>query len=707
MKIISFFVLISLIFDQTFSQPQPNESQPHLVAFSLNGAKKSLLANSGKTNQLIQRLGYITKIWGVILDETDLIVVGERDNSLPSMILDDLIVAIRIRNKISDEKENPGVSIEPVILDKYTRYQKVKYYGGIDKTHYGKICFEADLLLKKLSMGHEITGIPGFPSEWDLKVDNNKANRRSEPWNNQVSRSWFFPLKININKYKECAALSSIKMQVKTDATPTDLKDFISINPDSLKKILKVQPDAVSFIYSQLFTRNFDKIARKHPILLQLQNLMALSGLVAEVLQDVNDSSLNYWIDEYQVAEVGSPAKIPTLSNGINGLSYNAFISGGISVNYKVGDGWSNAVIARKPKYLKQAALLSRPSKDAISWRIPLELGSPKNWTPDDLKELRDKELKESHKFLKDLPPEFKYVDPGIQKWLDTPGWHPSTEKENLFNFNSSLFFSTGGFETFSPRGRFSVSGSEIALGIPIEVKLVFKNSVEFGIKVPFMVRTNFRDSPSPNLPGISDQIITYAGGIENPIITNRIQIMDGVKNGRWKLPGIVFENSLVLPFHSKLFDGFIGIKENSPIPFASNTTLFSHGLRTMIPISQNSILMGGGEYQTPWRDSVSINERFLYDIGVIFVVEKDLNLRIGFHLASSFEYDTGIFQNDKEWLNQGNQYLLSFSYPTRKGGNRVYFGWYAPSDYSNLNGTFLFSFELNSVHFWDLRAWF
>ncbi|RMD48455.1 MAG: hypothetical protein D6830_06825 [Ignavibacteria bacterium] len=687
-----------------------------LAAFSLAAAKKAILSGKGNERE-IYSVGYITKIWAVLLDDqNDLIIVGERDPSIPSMHLDDIAVAIRTADKIAS-RENPGVSIEPPKYDRYSPYQRVVYYGGIDHSHYGKVCFESDLLLKYLSLGYELTGIDGFPSEWDLAIDNAKAGRRIDPWGQSISRTWFYPLLIRISYKNKCATVTSITVEVKTDLEE-ELeipREYLNLNASNLINILKENHEAVSVIYSRLFTQYYDEIALRFPILVQLKNLLALSGLMSEILSDSSFRDLDYWMDEYSTNNFNNPTEIPTLSRTVNGLGYSYSISGGVVGVYKIEDAWTDAVLSRKPKYLRQAVLLSRPSLDSISWVIPLDLGAPKNWGDYLLRQLQAKERKR----LSDLYKEITHQNPNVKIKSSnsrphvTPAWNPPTSGKNLFAFRGRFYFSTGGFESFSPEGRFSITGSDISVGIPMSIQWVFLNRFDLEVTVPLILRMKFEDRFRSIIFG-SDQIITYSGGIENPIISNRIQLMSGILQGRWRLPTLLLENSAVVPTKVKFFDGFLSgsqYKDEFTSTAGSDKWNGSHAIRTWIPLSQILRFGASIEYQTDWRGS-SVGDRLIYRGDMRVLLERQSGFTMGFHYLTSFIKEaTYSYSNQGEtnqfWNSQGNQFLLSFSFPTRNGVNSIYVGWYEPHDISGGEGTFLLSIDLNGTSLWDERTWF
>ena len=95
-------------------------------------------------------------------------MVGKkRDIALPEMDFDDLAVAVRSIYGLGGKGEgNPGVSLDfdpahPIDLQKLTKNGKkpppmvVRYVGETKGTRFGKIMFEADRVLKCLSLGQD------------------------------------------------------------------------------------------------------------------------------------------------------------------------------------------------------------------------------------------------------------------------------------------------------------------------------------------------------------------------------------------------------------------------------------------------------------------------------------------------------------------------------------------------------------------------
>ena len=127
-------------------------------------------------------LGGITKPWAVVLDaeNNDWILVGERDPKSSVLTLDDWVVALRARF-IHPEKD-PGVTIDPrpckacVKSGKkegcsHSTKQDVRFFGGIEDTHFGQVCYEADWLVKKIGLSLEKLQVKKIKSYFDLSIE--------------------------------------------------------------------------------------------------------------------------------------------------------------------------------------------------------------------------------------------------------------------------------------------------------------------------------------------------------------------------------------------------------------------------------------------------------------------------------------------------------------------------------------------------------
>ena len=192
------------------------------------------MKTSAKNSPILYYLGVITKPWAVVLDteNNDWILVGERDPKSSVLTLDDWVVALRARFIYPDK--DPGVTIDPRPCkacmksgkkegcSNYTK-QDVRFFGGIEDTHFGQVCYEADWLMKKIGLSLEKLPVKNLKSYFDLCVE---QARNSYSGNTRVySRFWFYPIVNQVNVIGDVALLENFKMGVFTEVLYAEVNE--------------------------------------------------------------------------------------------------------------------------------------------------------------------------------------------------------------------------------------------------------------------------------------------------------------------------------------------------------------------------------------------------------------------------------------------------------------------------------------------------
>jgi hypothetical protein len=201
------------------------------VAFSMKAAETKVESaikmgiDFRRTQLDLYQLGGITKPWAIIIDKDrgDWIIVGERDVNSSILTLDDLVVALRARFLHADA--DPGVTIDPQSSDpsiklgdprlfKFATSQKVRFFGGIQKTHFGQVCYEADWLMKRVALGIERLGINNLRTYWDLLQKEQSISHSSAF---TTSRFWFYPIVNRVDVLGDVVLLEKFRMGVFTE----------------------------------------------------------------------------------------------------------------------------------------------------------------------------------------------------------------------------------------------------------------------------------------------------------------------------------------------------------------------------------------------------------------------------------------------------------------------------------------------------------
>ncbi|MDQ3847175.1 MAG: hypothetical protein M3342_24650 [Bacteroidota bacterium] len=703
---------------------------PELVCFSLKSAKR-IIGTEGK-NGLIDSVGFISTVWAVVWDSinNDVIIVGERNASSlrssakakPSLFFDDVIFSLRCMDSVST-LNNPGVSIEPINKYRYNSYQKVIYFGDVANKHVGMIYATSDLLLKRLSLGLEKTSIKGFPSEWDLMINNEKAGRLYKPWEETLGRSYFFPSKVRIANNNGCAVLLSINIKVLSDDEKAAKfpNGSLGLSYKRIKEILDRNPDAASAVYARLFTEYLDSLVEQYPQPLHsLLNVMALPGLFQAVFR--SDSSIlsqkwkddyTFWKKVYQITPYPTPDKVKTLSRTVNGVKYGTSVSGGIfSETEYVNDPWTELVLSKDPVLLKEAVLKSRPDTGCLVWKIPLGYGGPAEWSQA-LKDSMNNGLRnDSSSKTSNQSPAFDLftVHSARKQKTYSSGWKTKLDGKNLVELKSSLLFSYGGLESLSPSrkypirgtryslGSYSVYNSDVTFGAVNGLEYSLFNKISFGIDIPVTLKLFTLDIPA-GLPGLSENVMAISGGVQNPVLTAKIQVYDGIRKGRFKYPSLLLEHSLELPVYKRLFEVFVLGKEYSQsgvFAFGSDAVFSSHSMSSTVPIGSSAFIALSSSLQLEWNDTATIPKTADLFGSLRMTIQKKMGILMALNYG---RYGSA--------TNIGQIFSASVLFPGKGDYSTITFGYFKPYFSIDSRGKFFINFNLSGVRLFNKRFCF
>jgi len=320
----------------------------------------------------ILKLGGITRFHGFVVDERkvgeegDVILVGEIDDALPPLYLDDFVIALRNAWwKYAPLKGNtyyyssPGCSIDPdpqtlVKLQKVgggifgnlpqekakeviqqwhatcSKPQKVRVMGIPRDTRFAKVMVEADYYMKRLVDGSVSLDIEGFTSLVDMtlsrvKEDIVKGRSISIP-PQFLNRFWFFP---GENQYAEAEGTVFIK---RCDVKLLTEAEFLT-QKGEIAGSGRADPLAKEFADS--FTERYEEIAQRKQIYAEQESLFRFASL-AKAMKHRNALSaagihLDYLMNQYPVAKTEVSKTLPGISN-VKEFHHEAKIPGGVSI---------------------------------------------------------------------------------------------------------------------------------------------------------------------------------------------------------------------------------------------------------------------------------------------------------------------------------------------------------------------------------------
>lgn len=336
-------------------------SKKNFVAYSLNRAKAALggIEREGgdfrKARPDIYYLGSITKPWAVVVDSEnrDWILIGERDERSAILTLDDWVVALRAR--WIHNTHDPGVTIEPRVDGDSSGKQDVVFFGGIENTRFGRACFEADWLLKRIGLGQVKLPIPALRSYVDLAASAARAGVRSEV----SSRFWYYPTLNRVNALNGVVLLERFQLGIFTEVLSA------RVNGEEVRDTgnFQFEPSAA---FARSFEDNYEEIAEHHEVLNTLKGLTRLTGLAAGLVSQEPLDDLEFWLSEYSVEFDTTPTEADVLLE--RRPEYGLRVSGGVSlaaltVRLRQGDATA----------LKTLVLVAHPEGAPI-WEFEIEL---------------------------------------------------------------------------------------------------------------------------------------------------------------------------------------------------------------------------------------------------------------------------------------------------------------------------------------------
>jgi tetratricopeptide (TPR) repeat protein len=366
---ISLFVGLWLILAMTGRDALGQETKT-FVAFSMKVAQAQVQEAERRGEDFRRKrpdlfhLGGITKPWAVVADADrgDWIVVGERGPKASVLTLDDWVVALRAR--FVHVEADPGVTIDARPSAKCLKAglrqacpdatdEDVRFFGGIENTHVGQVCFEADLLIKRIALAMEPVPVRELKTYLGLVMEQfRKAGIRRQVG----SRFSFYPMVNRVNVFGDVVLLEKFQIGVFTEVLHAEADGKPVAGAAGLT-------DDPSEAFSRSFNEHYDAVAAARPILETLRGLTRLAALAKGLRQVDARMPLEYYLQSYPVALVATPKEkeIPTTTSQNVGVQ----LSGGVTIaalatRLKGGDASA----------LKGLVLASRPSEAALTWEF-------------------------------------------------------------------------------------------------------------------------------------------------------------------------------------------------------------------------------------------------------------------------------------------------------------------------------------------------
>ena len=310
-------------------------------------------------------IGNIGNITGAVYDPDKqcIVLVGERNISLPEMKAEDLAVAF-----VSVFGTSPcdlQFSLDPADpQNPRGRWLKAVYMPEniLAGTAFGRTMFEADWLLKQYSFGvrfdengeilERLSSVPGFRSTSDLMFESTKDFTREESWtrlwieaddhDSDLYHNMTLELSADGNSINYAIADLAIltKKQVPDPNSPSGLSD------------VETEEDPISTEFAKLFTELYDDISKESPEFGRIKQLLKIVAL-AKWLKKENIPFTREWITENYNKRDSSIARISALSiskhkktqhqNSISTYEIHLFggVNGGVNPKFIRDNGMS------------------------------------------------------------------------------------------------------------------------------------------------------------------------------------------------------------------------------------------------------------------------------------------------------------------------------------------------------------------------------
>jgi len=318
-------------------------------------------------NKTAHLFGLVNDIHGVVYDTdtSELILLGEKNVSLPAMDFDDFAVAVKsVYGLEGNIPEDPGVSIDwnpantaKIAKGKYDQLSPmpVRYMGKTEGTHFGQVMFEADRLLKSLSLGLDNMTLENIhpPISFYQSLPSLYTSYR-QLFSGEMTRMWFVPKEISLVASPDGRAMefTKVELEVKTENRHQ--------NGQTVR-------DPVAEQFAEHFTNHFDEFAKHYPVLGELKKLGKITGVV----KWVKDHNLPL---DLSIFEKYTP-KFYSTAYETPATSFPGFIGGRIlnvvgGVIYHIDSNNFHEIQHPAVKSLQDMALFQRPKEDDFSWEV-------------------------------------------------------------------------------------------------------------------------------------------------------------------------------------------------------------------------------------------------------------------------------------------------------------------------------------------------
>lgn len=322
----------------------------------------------GNCPEKVNQLCGITKILGYVIDEknSDVILFGEVNNTLPPLYLEDFVIALRNAwlkyaplqgNTYMYSPPSCSIDPEPKVMNELHQVskrifndsqpeqvqtsinewnnvceqpQKVRVMGIPFNTRFGKVMVDADYYMKRLVDGSVTLEIEGFKSLTDMTLDvireDVAKNRQIYIPAHTMNRFWFYPGETNFIEDKGIVILKKCQVVLLTEEEFLTTKGKIAGSG---------RPDRLAKEFVGTFTAKYEDIAGERPIYHQLEGLFRFTAL-SKLMKGKDAFSEAHFTPEYllnrfPIKETSVDPFLPGISN-VKEFQHKSEYHGGYSI---------------------------------------------------------------------------------------------------------------------------------------------------------------------------------------------------------------------------------------------------------------------------------------------------------------------------------------------------------------------------------------
>ncbi|MCP4372233.1 MAG: hypothetical protein GY797_29555 [Deltaproteobacteria bacterium] len=305
---------------------------------ALRNSRNSNTPNVGGVylDKAAEVIGDLHGISGVTFDPVSnrVILIGNDAGEvhLPPVRLDDIAAAFR--TVYGNYSKEPGVTIDPDPVNPRADLMNVKFFGGMENSHFGHILFEADRIMKGLSLGEDnITheklsvSVPDYYNMVDLGFSNLGGTHNKELW----SRFWLVPERVIVKVSDDGKTITfpDTRIRVKTETMKWKEGKLVPAEGEINEK---------AEYFAGHFSKYYDDYAQDLPIYKELKNLANLVGFAKWMKESGVPVDLS-WLEKYdKTIETKTTTPSHTVSDtrhASNSQSKTISIFGGTDLDVK------------------------------------------------------------------------------------------------------------------------------------------------------------------------------------------------------------------------------------------------------------------------------------------------------------------------------------------------------------------------------------